>query len=187
METFLNIADTIIIGGGMAFPFIKYLGGRIGKSLCVKTELAVVQNFLLASKKSNTKIILPVDCVITNNIKEKSDIKCSDIMLVPDDYMGVDIGPKTIKLFQETIFQSKFIMWNGPMGIAEINEFSYGTKKLSHMIVESTERGAYSIIGGGDTVSNISKFGLQTKFSYVSTGEAGRLLAFLKTRIYQGY
>ena len=133
------------------------------------------------SKKSDTKIILPIDCVVTNNIKEKSNIKYSDIMLLPNDYMGVDIGPKTIKLFQEIIFQSKLIMWNGPMGIAEINEFSDGTKKLSQMIIEATEKGAYSIIGGGDTVSDVSKWGLQTKFSYVSTG-GGAMLEFFRNK-----
>jgi len=179
LETFLNIADNILIGGGMSFPFVRKTGGQIGSSLCLDDELEIVADFLYKAKKTKTNIILPVDCVITDNIKSRSRISIKEIDSIPENYMGVDIGPKTIKLFEKYILDSKLIMWNGPMGIAEIEEFSNGTRKIANYIVKSTDLGAYSLIGGGDTVSDVARFGLKSKFSYVSTG-GGAMLEFFK-------
>ena len=128
---------------------------------------------------TKTNIILPVDCVITNNIKSRSKISIKEIDSIPENFMGVDIGPRTIKLFKKYILDSKLIMWNGPMGIAEVEDFSNGTRKIADYIVRSTDLGAYSLIGGGDTVSDVARFGLKNKFSYVSTG-GGAMLEFFK-------
>ena len=179
LEAFLDIADNILIGGGMAFPFIKQSGGEIGQSLCLNEELDVVANFLFKANESNTNIVLPEDCVVTDNIKNCSNISVSKIDKIPNKYQGVDIGPKTINLFEKYILDSRLIMWNGPMGIAEIEEFSHGTKTIANLIVRATNLGAYSLIGGGDTVSDVARFGLKDQFSYVSTG-GGQCLSFLK-------
>jgi phosphoglycerate kinase len=179
LQAFLNVADYILIGGGMAFPFVKYLGGEIGASLCRNEELDVVEKFLLDAKKSTTKIILPVDCCVTNSIEKREDIKILNINKIPENYMGVDIGPKTIKLFSDFIQISRSIMWNGPMGVSEIDEFSNGTKQLANIIIKTTSGGCFSLIGGGDTISDVSRFGMKSKFSYVSTG-GGAMLEFFK-------
>ncbi len=179
LKTFLSIADNILIGGGMAFPFIKRSGGEIGESLCLEKELDVVADFLFQATKTNTNIILPVDCVVTDSIQNRSNISIAQINKISKNYMGVDIGPKTISLFEKYILASRLIMWNGPMGIAETEEFAQGTKTIANLIVKATNLGAYSLIGGGDTVSDISRFGLKSQFSYVSTG-GGAMLEFFK-------
>ena len=179
LKSFLNIADNILIGGGMAFPFIKYNGGQIGRSICSESELGVVENFLKEANKSNTKIILPIDCVITDNITQKTNQRAVDVRFIPEGYFGVDIGPKTVQLFCGRIKSSQLIVWNGPMGISEIQDFSNGTKKISESIIRETKKGAYSVIGGGDTISDISRFGFKNQFSYISTG-GGAMLEFFK-------
>ena len=179
LKAFLNVANHILIGGGMAFPFIKYLGGAIGTSLCNNDELDVVQEFLSESKKSTTKIILPKDCVTTSSLRDINSIVVNDIMSIPPNLMGVDIGPKTITMFNDIIINSKSIMWNGPMGVSEIDTFSNGTRRVGETVVKATQAGAYSLIGGGDTVSDISRFGIADEFSYVSTG-GGAMLEFFR-------
>ena len=179
LNAFLDIADYILIGGGMAFPFIKYQGGQIGKSLCNDSEIPIVEEFLNNLKNSTTKLVLPIDCVSTTSIKDQSGINISNINSIASHAMGVDIGPKTIELFKTFIIRSKSIMWNGPMGVSEIENFSKGTKKMCKAIADSTQNGSYSLIGGGDTVSDISRFGFKDKFSYVSTG-GGAMLEFFK-------
>ena len=179
LKSFLNVADNIIIGGGMAFPFIKYLGGKIGDSIFQADELEVVKEFLHKASISKTKIFLPEDCLITNNISQKTNKSYVDISNIPKGYMGVDIGLNTIRLFSDIISKSKLIMWNGPMGISEINDFSNGTKQIAETIVEATNQGSYSLLGGGDTISEISKWGLKNKFSSISTG-GGAMLEFFK-------
>jgi phosphoglycerate kinase len=179
LKSFLNVADNIIIGGGMAFPFIKYLGGEIGNSIFQENELKVVKEFLDQAKNSKTKIVLPIDCLITNSIDKKTDQSYTDIKNIPEHHMGVDIGVRTIKLFSDVISKSKLIMWNGPMGISEIEDFSNGTREIAATIVEATKQGSYSLVGGGDTISDISRFGLKKEFSYISTG-GGAMLEFFK-------
>ena len=179
LKTFLDVADNILIGGGIAFPFIKYLGGQIGNSIYQEKELEVVKIFLTEAKQSKTKILLPIDCLITENIEKQKNLKFTDIMNIPKDCIGVDIGPKTIQLFSEIISNSKSIMWNGPMGISEIDVFANGTKSLAKMIKKRTNSGGYSLIGGGDTISDLHKFGFKGKFTYVSTG-GGAMLEFFR-------
>ena len=179
LKSFLNIADNILIGGGMAFPFIKYNGGQIGRSICSESELSVVESFLKQANKSNTKIILPIDCIITDDITQKTNQRTVDIRLIPEGYFGVDIGPKTVQLFCGRIKGSQLIVWNGPMGISEIQDFSNGSKNISESIIRETKKGAYSVIGGGDTISDISRFGFKNQFSYISTG-GGAMLEFFK-------
>ena len=181
LKTFLNKADNILIGGGMAFPFIKFMGGKIGGSLCKHNEVEVVKKFLFQAKKSTTKIILPIDCVVTDSISSKTNIKYCDIMSIPDGYMGVDIGDFSVKLFRKYIANSKLILWNGPMGIFEAEEFSAGTKEITNAVSEFTANSGYSLIGGGDTVSAISEFGEKSQFSYISTG-GGAMLDFFRNQ-----
>ena len=180
LKAFLGVADNILIGGGMAFPFIKHMGGDIGKSICKEGELSVVAQFLNQSKTTKTKIMLPKDVIITKNIGVSTNTQSSPSTRIPKEYMGVDIGQRTRELFEKIIRQSKTIMWNGPMGISEIDSFSLGTKSVATAIVEATSKNkTYSLIGGGDTISEISKLGLQDKFSYTSTG-GGAMLEFFK-------
>ncbi len=179
LTTFLNVADNILIGGGMAFPFIKHLGGEIGDSLCLDEELDVVKNFLNNAKKTKTNIVLPTDCLVTESLEKKTNVHNCKINKIPKKYMGVDIGPDTIIEFKKILQKSKSVMWNGPMGVAEIKMFANGTNYLAKYIVECTASGLYSLVGGGDTVSDISRLGLKKKFSYVSTG-GGAMLSFFE-------
>ena len=181
LETFLNRADWILVGGGMAFPFIKHLGGEIGSSLCNNNELIVVETFLQKLKKSTTKIVLPIDVVATENIDSQESVIIPESFSIPENHMGVDIGPKTVELFNIRIKESKSIVWNGPMGISEIEAFSSGTEQVANGIIAATQSGAYSLIGGGDTISAASQYNLKSEFSYVSTG-GGAMLEFFRTK-----
>jgi len=179
LKSFLNIADNILIGGGMAFPFIKELGGEIGKSLCSESELDVVKEFLIQSKNSITKIVLPLDCLTTTSFKKTSELVTTEINSIPKNSLGVDIGEKTISLYKNIILQSKSIIWNGPMGITEVEPFATGTREISNSIAIATKNGAYTLIGGGDTISDVSRFGVKNEFSYICTG-GGAMLEFFK-------
>jgi len=179
LKSFLNIADNILIGGGMAFPFIKELGGEIGRSLCSKLELDVVKEFLIKSKNSKTKIVLPLDCLTTTSLNKTSELITTEINSVPKKSLGVDIGEKTISLYNKIILASKSIIWNGPMGITEIEPFSSGTRQISNSMVRATKNGAYTLIGGGDTISDVSRFGVKNEFSYICTG-GGAMLEFFR-------
>jgi len=179
LETFLGIADNILIGGGMAFPFIKYLGGEIGKSICQDSEIDIVKSFLHKAKHSRTKIIFPSDFVVTKDLISKEQQKIVESHEIPKELMGVDIGPKTIRLFNKYIISSQSIMWNGPMGVSEISDFSRGTRSIAETIKAATNLGTYSLIGGGDTASDISRFGFANSFSFISTG-GGAMLEFFK-------
>tara|TARA_B100001741_G_scaffold303976_1_gene294601 strand:- start:974 stop:2134 length:1161 start_codon:yes stop_codon:yes gene_type:complete len=179
LEAFLGIADNILVGGGMAFPFIKHLGGEIGKSICQDSELDIVKSFLHKAKRSRTKIVFPLDFLVTKDIISKEQQKIVESHEIPKELMGVDIGPKTIKLFNKYIISSQSIMWNGPMGVSEISDFSRGTRSIAETIKTATNLGTYSLIGGGDTASDISRFGFANSFSFISTG-GGAMLEFFK-------
>ena len=179
LDFFLDLADNIIIGGGMAFPFIKLSNGQIGKSLCKDSELELAKSFVKKTSYSGTKIILPVDCVSSTEISNNSDIVINDIRKIPSNYMGLDIGPKSIELFSSIIFQSKSILWNGPMGVFEIAKFSGGTDTVAKAIVKQINNESYCLAGGGDTLSAISNLSIGNKFSYLSTG-GGAMLEFFQ-------
>ena len=163
----------------MSFPFIKNKGGDIGQSICIDNELTIVSDFLKTAKDFNTKIVLPTDTFAVEKIDKVDSMKLLDICKIPKNFMGVDIGKESLNKFKEIILSSNSILWNGPMGIAEISEYSNGTRKVAQYISQATENNTYTMIGGGDTVSDISRFGLRDRFSYVSTG-GGAMLEFFK-------
>ncbi len=179
IEQLMNKANTIIIGGGMAFTFVKAMGGSIGKSLCEDDRLEIAKNLIQKAKQKNVHLYIPTDVIIADNFSNGANIKTCDITKIPDGWMGLDVGENTIKANSEIIKNSKTILWNGPMGVFEMSNFENGTKQAAFAIVEATKNGAYSLIGGGDSVAAINKYNLADKVSYVSTG-GGALLEYIE-------
>jgi len=179
IENLLERANTIIIGGGMAYTFFKAQGGTIGKSLVEEDKLDMANDLLQKAKQKNVKILLPVDSVVADKFDANANTQPAENRSIPDGWMGLDIGPKAIKEFTEVIMQSKTILWNGPMGVFEMEKFQNGTKAVAEAIAQATEKGAFSLIGGGDSVAAINQFGFADKVSYVSTG-GGAMLEFFE-------
>ncbi len=179
LQQLIKKADNIIIGGGMAFTFIKALGGTIGKSLVEDDRLETARDIIEAAKKQQVNIYLPSDSVIADNFNNEAHIKMSAINNIPDGWMGLDIGEASVKTFTEVVVGSKTILWNGPMGVFEMSNFEKGTKNMALAIAEATKRGAFSLIGGGDSVAAINKYHLANQVSYVSTG-GGALLEYIE-------
>ena len=179
IEQLMNKANNILIGGGMAFTFVKALGGNIGKSLCEDDRLEIARELLNKAKDKGVNLCIPVDAIIADNFANDANKRESDINAIPDGWMGLDIDPKTIKTFGDIIKNSKTILWNGPMGVFEMSNFEAGTKQAAYDIVESTKHGAYTLIGGGDSVAAINKYNLASQVSYVSTG-GGALLEYIE-------
>ncbi len=179
IEQLMNKADNILIGGGMAFTFVKAMGGKIGKSLCEDDRLETAKNLLMKAKEKGVNIYIPTDAIIADNFANDATIKETKITEIPDGWMGLDAGPETVKMNSEVIKNSKTILWNGPMGVFEMSNFENGTKQAAMAIVEATKNGAYSLIGGGDSVAAINKYNLADKVSYVSTG-GGALLEYIE-------
>ncbi len=178
IEKLIKVVDNIIIGGAMANTFIKSQGGVIGNSIYEKDKLTVADNLLKKAKEKNVNIFLPVDYVCSNSINEIKKVKTYDSYHIPDNLSGYDIGEKSIKIFTNIIYESKTIIWNGPMGVFEVNKFSNGTFKISEAISSSTIDGAYSLVGGGDSVAAINKNNNVNNISFISTG-GGALLELL--------
>jgi phosphoglycerate kinase len=179
IENLLERADHIIIGGGMAYTFFKALGGEIGNSLVEPDRIETAKELLEKAKAKNVKIHLPPDSISADKFDANANTKVADNMSIPAGWMGLDIGPKAIKEFREVILQSKTILWNGPMGVFEMEKFQAGTKAVAEAIAEATQKGAFSLIGGGDSVAAINQFGFADKVSYVSTG-GGAMLEFFE-------
>jgi phosphoglycerate kinase len=179
IEQLMSKANNILIGGGMAFTFVKAMGGQIGKSLCEDDRLEIAKELISNAKAKGVNLCIPVDAIIADNFANDANKKEVDIDKIPDGWMGLDIGPKTIKTFGEIIKNSKTILWNGPMGVFEMSSFENGTKQAAFDIVEATKNGAYTLIGGGDSVAAINKYNLAEKVSYVSTG-GGALLEYIE-------
>ena len=179
IEQLMNKVDFLLIGGGMSFTFIKALGGSIGSSLVEADKLELAATILEKAKTNGVKLILPVDSIIADKFDANANSKTCDINSIPDGWMGLDIGPKSEKLFTEVIAQSKTILWNGPAGVFEFEKFAHGTKMIANAIADATSKGAFSLIGGGDSAAAITKFGLTEKVSYVSTG-GGALLEYIE-------
>jgi len=180
LEQLINKADNIIIGGGMAFTFVKAQGGQIGKSLVEEDKLETALNILKTAKEKGVNIYIPVDSVVADNFSNEANKQTIDIKAIPDGWMGLDIGPKTEKIYAEVIANSKTILWNGPMGVFEMSSFEQGTKSVAEAIVAATKKGAFSLIGGGDSVAAINKYKFANDVSYVSTG-GGALLEYIES------
>jgi len=179
IENLLDKVDNVIIGGGMAYTFAKAQGGKIGTSLLEEDRMALCLELLEKAKNKGVKLILPLDSVIADRFDNNADRSEADAGQIPDGWMGLDIGRKTIDLFAEVINRSKTILWNGPMGVFEMENFEKGTKAVAEAVVSATEKGAFSLIGGGDSAAAIAKFGLEDQVSYVSTG-GGALLEYME-------
>ena len=185
LKNIIKIVDDIIIGGGMSFTFSKALGGNIGKSICEDSMIDVCKDILKSAEKNNVKIHLPLDAVCSLDFDNNSTSEVFDIMNIDDSYQGMDAGPNTLKRFKKVILKSKTILWNGPVGVFEFPNFSNGTKALGKYISESTDKGAFSLVGGGDSVAAVKAFGIQNNMSYVSTG-GGAMLESLEGKTLPG-
>jgi phosphoglycerate kinase len=180
LEQLINKADHIIIGGGMAFTFIKAQGGNIGKSLVEDDKLETARTILKEAKIKGVHIHIPVDAVISDQFANDGNKQEVGIHTIPEGWMGLDIGKETEKNYASVIANSKTILWNGPMGVFEMSSFEHGTKAIAEAIVAATKNGAYSLIGGGDSVAAINKYNFGNDVSYVSTG-GGALLEYIES------
>lgn len=175
IENILPAIDHLIIGGGMAFTFVKALGGQIGKSLLEEDKLGLALEILEKAKIQNVKVHLPVDVIIADEFSNDAERKEVDIFEIPEGWMGLDAGTRTRDLNHDVIMNSRTILWNGPIGVFEMPHFAAGTIALGESIAEATELGAFSLVGGGDSVAFVKKFGYDEKVSYVSTGGGAML------------
>ena len=175
IENILPAVDNLIIGGGMAFTFIKALGGKIGNSLVEEDKLPLALEILGKAKEHNVKVYLPSDTVIAESFSNDADRKETDIYEIPEGWMGLDAGPKSREQFNDVLLNSRTILWNGPIGVFEMSNFSAGTVALGESIAEATKLGAFSLVGGGDSVAFVKQFGYADKVSYVSTGGGAML------------
>ncbi len=185
IENILDKIDHLIIGGGMAFTFIKAQGGKIGNSLVEEDKQELALEILEAAKKKNVSVHLPVDTVIADSFSETANTQIVAVNNIPDGWMGLDTGPKTNEIFGKVIAESKTILWNGPVGVFEMDKFAEGTKILGENIANATINGAFSLVGGGDSVAAAQKFNLTQKVSYVSTG-GGAMLEMLEGKTLPG-
>ena len=185
IENILDKVDHMIIGGGMTFTFIKALGGNVGDSICELDKLDLALEILHKAKEKHVHIHIPVDVVAANAFSNDAETQIVDVRHIPDGWQGLDAGPKSLENFKEVIMNSKTILWNGPLGVFEMENFAHGTIILGEYIAESTAKGAFSLVGGGDSVSAVKQFGLENKVSYVSTG-GGAMLEMLEGRILPG-
>jgi len=185
IENIIEKVDHIIVGGGMTFTFIKALGGTIGNSLVEDDKLELALSILKLAKEKNTEIHLPVDAIIADAFSNDANTQTVDTAKIPDGWMGLDCGPKTSEKFEEVIAKSKTILWNGPLGVFELEKFSTGTIELGNAISKATENGAFSLVGGGDSVAAVKQFGFGDKVSYVSTG-GGAMLEMLEGKTLPG-
>ena len=175
LKNIIKIADHIIIGGGMAFTFAKALGGKIGLSIHEDSMLETAKDILDSSTENNVKIHLPIDVVCSLEFSNSSTRKIFDIMNIANNFQGMDAGPKSLGLFKNVVLNAKTILWNGPLGVFEFSNFSNGTKMLGKFISNSTKNGAFSLVGGGDSVSAVKKLNIESQMSYVSTGGGAML------------
>ena len=180
LERLIESVDTLIIGGGMAYTFIKAKGGAIGNSLVEEDKLDLALKLVAKAKEKNVEILLPEDSVIADRFDKEADHKIADSDSIPDGWMGLDVGPKAREAFAGAIDRSKTLLWNGPMGVFEFENFAQGTKAIAEAVAKATQqKGAFSLVGGGDSVAAVNQMGLADEVSYVSTG-GGAMLEFLE-------
>lgn len=175
IENVLGVVDQLIIGGGMAFTFIKAMGGNIGTSIVEEDKMDLALDIMEKAKAQNVTVLLPVDAVITDKFDNNAERKEVNIYEIPDGWMGLDAGTKSRLLFHDAIINSRTILWNGPLGVFELSNFAGGTIALGDSIVEATKNGAFSLVGGGDSVAFVKSNHLEDKVSYVSTGGGAML------------
>ena len=185
IKRLLERVDNLIIGGGMSFTFVKALGGSIGSSLCEDDFLELAKEILDEAEKKNVKIYLPVDAIIADKFDNNANKQDVPVDQIPEGWRGLDISEKTITRWREVLMNSKTILWNGPAGVFEMPNFAHGTQELAKIVAEATSKGAYSLVGGGDSVAAINQFGLADKVSYVSTG-GGALLEYMEGTVLPG-
>jgi phosphoglycerate kinase len=185
IENILDKVDHMIIGGGMTFTFVKALGGNVGNSICEDDKLDLALEILEKAKQKGVQIHIPVDVVAADKFANDANTKIVDVNQIPDGWQGLDAGPKSLENFKKVILESKTILWNGPLGVFEMESFANGTIKLGEFIAEATQDGAFSLVGGGDSVSAVKQFGFEDKMSYVSTG-GGAMLEMLEGKVLPG-
>ena len=185
IENILEKIDHLIIGGGMAYTFVKALGGEVGNSICEDDYLDYTLELLEKAKEKNVQIHLPVDVLATTDFSNETERKLINISEIPSGWEGLDAGPQSLALFKEVVLKSKTILWNGPLGVFEFSNFANGTIELGTFIAESTAAGAFSLVGGGDSVAAVKQFGFAEKVSYVSTG-GGAMLESLEGKTLPG-
>ena len=185
IENILDKVNHMIIGGGMTFTFIKALGGKIGNSICEDDKLELAIEILKKAKEKGVQIHLPVDVVAADAFSNDANTQIVDVKQIPDGWQGLDSGPKSLGIIKQIILDSKTILWNGPLGVFEMEAFSNGTISLGNYITESTKNGAFSLVGGGDSVAAVKQFGFESKMSYVSTG-GGAMLEMLEGKTLPG-
>lgn len=179
ISSLLEKVDNLIVGGGMAYTFVKAIGGKTGASLVENEKVLLAKSIISKSQELGVNFLLPIDSINANNFNNQADIISSNIITIKEGYMGLDIGEKSIELFSDVIESSKTIIWNGPMGVFEMSNFENGTKSIAKSICKATEKGAFSLVGGGDSIAAIKKFGMKEKVSYLSTG-GGAMLKYLE-------
>ncbi|SFE80163.1 phosphoglycerate kinase [Thermophagus xiamenensis] len=179
IENLLDKVDNLILGGGMTYTFIKARGGNIGSSICEDEYLDLATKIEKMAKEKGVKLYLPVDVVAADDFNNDANTQVVPVEQIPDNWQGLDAGPETIKIYQDVIENSKTILWNGPVGVFEMDNFAKGSRAVAEAIAAGTQKGAFSLIGGGDSVACINKFGMADKVSYISTA-GGALLEYLE-------
>ena len=185
IENILEKVDHLIIGGGMSFTFIKAQGGKIGNSICEDDKMELALDILKQAKAKNVQIHIPVDVITADDFSNDANTQICNIDAIPDGWEGVDAGPKSREIFDTVVNQCKTILWNGPLGVFEMESFAGGTIALGHSIDKATKNGAFSLVGGGDSVAAVKQFGFAEKVSYVSTG-GGAMLEMLEGKTLPG-
>ena len=185
IENLLNKVDNLIITGGMTYTFTKAMGGQIGLSICEDDKLDLARELMQKAKDKGVNLVLAVDAKIADAFSNDANTKFCPVNEIPDGWEGLDIGPKSEEIFAEVIKNSKTILWNGPTGVFEFENFTHGSRSVGEAIVEATKNGAFSLVGGGDSVACVNKFGLANGVSYVSTG-GGALLEAIEGKVLLG-
>ena len=185
IENLMDKVDTLILCGGMTYTFAKAQGGHVGNSICEEDKLDLARHIMMLAAEKGVKLILGSDCVAADSFSNDANTKVCDVMDIPDGWEGLDAGPKTRELFRENIVNAKTILWNGPAGVFEFDNFTAGSRAIAEAIVEATKNGAFSLVGGGDSVACVNKFGLADAVSYVSTG-GGALLEAIEGKTLPG-
>ncbi len=185
INNLLGKVDSLIIGGGMMFTFLNAMGKEIGNSILEADKVDLAKELLDKTKTGKAKLLLPVDCIVAEKFENTAAKKVVSVDAIPQGWVGMDIGPKSVELFKDVIVKAKTVVWNGPMGVFEMDNFVAGTKAIADALVEATKHGASTIVGGGDSAAAIAKFGLESKVSHVSTG-GGASLEFLEGKVLPG-